>query len=332
MTASQRMWKREQERKRRERLRRSRRRRNCVIIVIILAIIAVIAVVMINRGEDTKKAEKTYTPAPVLVQSDSKEVTDPYTTTREADDIKTSFFNNSAFAGNALAQTIGMYGILDDADFYAAVNADLENVYKLTPNGSTTSIAEQFKSKRFDKVFLSFGENELTKLSSSEFKNQYKSLIEKIEKYQPSARIYLIGMPPVTADTSSSNESINMKKIQDFNKRIASLAADRELYYIDSVSALGDNKDFLPSGVSADGINLNKAAVIDLLYYSSKKAYIPSSEDVASLSEDDEEDEDEDSDGNVKATVAPKSTIAPSPSPTVNVFKDSFTDKSKKSE
>lgn len=338
MTASQRMWKREQERKRRERIKRARRRRNCAIIVLVLAIIAVIAVVMINRSQDSGETKETNTPSPSSVQSDSKAVTDPYTTTREVDDIKASFYSDSAFAGNALAQTIGMYGILDNADFYTAVNADLENVYKLTPKGSTTSISEQFKSKRFDKVFLSFGENELTKLSSSEFKSQYKTLVEKIEKYQPNARIYLIGIPPVTADTSSSDENINMKKIQEFNKRIVSLAADKEIYYIDSVSALGDNKNFLPNGVSADGINLNKAAVIDLLYYSSKKAYIPTSEDVASLSEDDEEDEDEDdnaensSDSDVKATAKPKSTTQPSPSPTVNVLKDSVTDKSNKSE
>ena len=101
MAVSQRMWKLEQERKRRERLKRQRQRRNCAILVLVLAIVAVVAVVLLN----TDKKEKTEPQAPPSdVFVDSKAVSDPYTTTREISDIKASFFKDSAFAGNALAQ------------------------------------------------------------------------------------------------------------------------------------------------------------------------------------------------------------------------------------
>lgn len=324
MAMSQNRWKLEQERKRRERLRRARRRRNCAIVVLLMAVVAVIAIVILNSNGKNNNADKTPTQKPdVKMASDTAVVSDPYTTIRTEDDIKASFYSESAFAGNALAETIGMYGLLKDADFYAGVNVDLENVYTITTRGSTTSVSEQFKSRRFNKVFLSFGENELKTLKKSEFKREYKKLIEKIQEYQPNARIYLFATPPITVNASEYDKDMSMEKITDFNHAILSLAADSELYYIDSVDALGDNKGYLPKGVSVDGVNLNKAAVIDLLYYASKEAYIPSAEDLAKLSDKDEEDDDE---AETTAKPSQKDKASPSPSPTVNVFKDSKTD------
>lgn len=325
MTASQRMWKREQERKRRERLRRARRRRNCALVVILLAVLAVIVVISVS-GKDGGGEKHESTPVPQSSVSDSKAVSDPYTTTRDDGEISESFFADSAFAGNALAQTIGMYGLLNESDFYADVNLTLENVYTVSPSGSTTSVAEQFKSKRFKKVFFAFGENELSAMTSAEFKKQYNKLIGKIEEYQPNAKIYLIGIPPVTAEVDATDKNMNSEKIAEFNRKIMSIAADREIYYIDSIDALGDNKDFLPSGVSSDGINLNRAAVVDLLYYSSKKAYIPDVEDLTAAYGDEDDDEENDTDENLKSKPNPTANPA-SPSPTVNILKDSATDK-----
>ena len=328
MAVSKRMWQREQERKRRERIRRARRRRNCAVAVVILAVAAVIAIVMLNKDTDKPKTPKS-TPA-VEVKTDTTAVTNPYTTTRTEDDIKLSFYKNTAFAGNALAKTVGMYGILEETDIYADVNTELENVDTAIPQDATTPIAEQFKSKRFNKLFLCFGENELNKLSATEFKDQYAELVGKIKENQPDTTIYVLGIPPVSANTSELNSNITMSKIKSFNKRIISLAVDEELYYVDCVDALGDNKDFLPQGVSADGVNLNKAAVIDLLYYIQKEAYIPDSSDLADTGdgeEDDKEDDEEDDEKDEptsEPTDKPDKTSAPtaSPTPTVNVLKD----------
>lgn len=329
MAISQRMWMREQERRRRERERRARRRRNCAITVIALAIIAVVVIVLVSVNKSNKNSE---TPATNIESAviDAEAAKNPYTTNIDTEEIKQSFYEDSAFAGNALAQTIGMYGILAQADFYAGVNVDVENVYTVTPDDSTTSVAEQFRSKHFSKIFLSFGETELKKFSASEFKTHYQKFIEKLKEYQPNVRIYLIGIPPISAlQEEYGDGTVTIKKIKEYNKLIMSVAVDEELYFIDSVDALGDNKDFLPKGVSADGINLNRAAVIDLLYYIQRKAEIPDSQDLADFDLD-EDDEDEDTD-EVTVTPAPKpqSAQTPEPAPTINVFKDSVKEKKK---
>ena len=323
MTMSQRMWIREQERRKRERERRARRRRNCAIAVFVLALIAVISIVLLMSGNKDEKvadtdASSSYTQAPEI---DKTVASNSYTTTREIEDIKLSFYNESAFAGNALAETIGMYGILERTDFYSDVNADVTNVYTIKTLGSTTSIAEQFKSKNFKKIFLCFGEKELAKGNSAEFKSDYRAFINKIKEYQPNVSIYLVSIPPVTHQASDMNENgITMSRIKSYNKQIKTLAVEEDVYYIDSVDALGDNKGFLPSGVSNDGINLNKAAVIDLLYYAAKEAYIPTRDE---LTKDDEEDIEEEESTEENEESATSSASAPEPQATVNILKDS---------
>ena len=83
----------------------------------------------------------------------------------------------------------------------------------------------------------------------------------------------------------------------------------------------------MPKGVSSDGINLNKAATIDLLYYISKEAYIPDAEDLADM-DIDEEAEDEESE-ETDEVQKPQKTQPPQPTATVNVFKDSVKEKKK---
>ena len=338
MAMSQRMWRREQERKRRERMKRLKRRRNCTITVLVLAVVAV--AVIVKTANKREKATQVTPIETTTVAPNTNTLYEPssvYTTNRDKSDINAEFFNNSAFAGNSVADSIAMYGLLDDVDFYTGVNIDLDNVYTVTNSGGTVSVADQFKNKSFKKIFLSFGENEMLTMSAGEFKESYNGFVEKIKEYQPNAKIYMIGIPPVTLEVSNGGD-VTKGKVNEFNKQIKSIAFDKELYYVDSVDALGDNKGFLPNSVSADGINLNKAAVTDLLYYTSKKAYIPESSNL--IDEDDDEDKENDTankndkketeKATEKATEAPQATSKnseESPEPTVNVLKNSVAQK-----
>ncbi len=331
MSMSREMWRREQEKKRRQRERRLKRQRKCALIVFICAIVAVVAIIVLsNNKNDGKPAQTTTTEYTQAPEPDTSVARNAYTTTRTVEDLKMSFYNNCAFAGNAVADTIATYNILENTDYYSHVNADVSNVYTLTTNGSTTSIVEQFKSKKFKKVFLCFGEKELESGNSSQFRVDYEDLVQKIKEYQPNTTIYLVGIPPVTSIVSDAAvNGVSMSRINSYNKKIMSLAKSEEVYYIDSVDALGDNKGFLPQGVSYDGINLNRDAVIDLLYYGAKKAYIPTQADIDRGSEDEEKEEEEEStarpdketedDEDSEATQKPEKT----PSPSVNVLKDS---------
>lgn len=331
MNMSQRMWRREQERRRRERMRRAKRRRNCLAAVFIAAVAAVVLIVskscdsgtvpLSESGAEPNKPIETVTPVP-----DS-----PFKASVDISEINLSVFENSVFLGNALAATIDMYNLLPETDFYASVNLDLENVYTTSVGYDSTAAADQLKSTKFGRVYLCFGENELAWGSASKFASAYSKLIKKVKEYQPGASIYLVSIPPVTKSASDKGANgADMETIKLYNRKIRNLAYNEKLYYVDSVAALGRNGGYINEGTSADGINLNREYVIELLAATSKKAYIPNTP-ADDISEKDREDES----GTVteEASEAPSETNTPAtatvePEPTVNVLKDSaMTDK-----
>lgn len=321
MAISQEMWRRERERRRREREKRLKRQRKCAVVVLIAAIAAV-ALILANAEKNNTVSESetvgNTTDAETLLNGSS------YTTEHTENDLSMSFFKNSVFAGNSLAETVKIYGVLKEIDCFANVNLDAENVYNVTDSDGNISVADQFKSKKFDKIFLSFGENELSWKNSSKFKAYYRDFVTKIKEYQPRAAIYLIAIPPITEQVSDSGEYITMDNIKAYNKRIKSIAISEEVYYVDSVDALAEDTGYLPEGVSYDGINLNKAAVTELLYYASQEAYIPKSSDM--IDSEETEDTEEDKKDNEKNKKA-EDEETPSPEPTVNVLKSSAKDK-----
>ncbi len=320
MTMSQRMWKREQERKRRERLKRARRRRNCAIAVFVSAVAAVVIIVSRSCDNSSQPMSEAMT-APQIneaVPTASVEPDLPFIASVDASELDLSGFDNAAFVGNSVAESVALYNILPETDFYSSVNLDLENVYTTASRYGSMAVADQLKSKKFSRVFLSFGERELAWDDAARFGIEYRKFIEKVKEYQPSASVYVISIPPVTKSVSSANlYGMNAKAIKEYNRRIRNMAYSEKLYYVDSVAALGRNGGYLLEGSSADGINLNKEYITELIYYIKNKAYIPNTP-----AADEDEDETETPEEK-KTTPAPSPVSTDEPEPTVNVLKDS---------
>ena len=329
MAKSKMAWKREQERRKRERKMRDRRRAICAVVVLLLAVIAVIVIVA-SKGCSSDKATKS--PAVSSTETVASEAPSfaPYKSSIDIKDVDTSFFDDSAFMGNSVADTIAMYDLLQNTDFYSSPVLTVDNVYTTIVGYGNTAAADQLKSKKFSKVFLSFGEREMAANDVNEFARSYSSLVEKVKSYQTNAQIYLIGIPPV--DKAASDEArygMSLDNIKKYNKKIISIAKDQKVYYVNSVSALGSGS-YLYNGVSADGINLNRDCCIELLKYITDNAYIPESSSSSPSSDKEKttqkpannnDDEEEDEEGSRSSAVREEPTDTPAP--TVNVLKDS---------
>lgn len=340
MAMTQRMWKREQERRRREREKRARqRRRRTAVFVFVLILIAAVVLLAKSCADDnavtTDETARTSVPVTAAPQ--------PVSTVAAAELLDTSFYDNAVFIGNALADGISTYGLLDSTDFYARVGVDLDNVYTTAADNDSMAIVDQLKSKKFNKIFLAFGESELSWNDPEAFAEKYTALIEKVKSYQSGSRIYVLAIPPVTEATSKQNANgVNITNTKEYNSALKEVAAEMEAYYADSFDALADSSGFLEDGVSADGINLDRNSFIKLLEYIPDNIYIPDEDDLksSSVSDEDQEniDEDEDSTPVPRSTKKPTATKKPSfddeetrstasPEPTVNVLKDSAVQK-----
>lgn len=303
MAMSQRMWRREQERKRRERARRAKRRRTCAVVVLLIAA-AVCAAVCIKGcgGSMTAGPRATETVSvsavPTLL---------PETSQIPVSELDTSFYDNSVFIGNALADGISLYGLLPQTDIYAKVGISLDNAYNTAANNSSTSIVDQLKSKKFSKVFLCFGEEELAEHDAQSFYDKYSTMVDTVKDYQKSARIYLVAIPP-----AAESSGVSLDDILAYNDALFELAYDKDVYYSDAYTGLAQNDGYLADGVSADGINLDRNCYIEMLNYMADNSFIPDSEDIDSRGGSDEDgNTDENTDENADEEESPSSTRAP---------------------
>lgn len=302
MTMSRRMWLKEQERKKRERARRAKIRQNIALLVVLLATVVVLIITMHGCSSKSETAAPTAqenaTAVPNAVQQTTTDSIQPTVNGSDiAAGVNADFFEDAVFVGNALASGVSRYGLLPLTDVYAGVSITLDNVYTTAANNSSMAIIDQLKSKKYTKVFLSFGELELAENDAQSFRDKYETLVADVKSYQSSANIYLIGIPPATQASG-----VDMTLVRDYNDAIIAIAEAERIYYVDTDYLLSGTDGYLPSGISSDGINLNMTAYAELLGYIETGAKIPSASSTNEYTDDDENTDEESSSSSRRRT------------------------------
>ena len=143
------------------------------------------------------------------------------------------------------------YKGMDVLEFYS------ENVIK-TQSG-TVSIMEALKQKKYKKIYLMLGLNELGWPYPEEFYKKYEKVVKDIKKYQPDAVIYLESIICVTKSKSNSDKVFNMKNVNSFNEQIKKAANALKVYYLDLNEVLAGADGYLPEDASFDGVHLKQS-------------------------------------------------------------------------
>lgn len=203
-----------------------------------------------------------------VVQQQAQEPEKPETVATQKD------FSNSVFIGDSMAEGFMLFSGIKDAAFYYERGLRLDAVAKErvadTPNGKTT-ILEALRQKTYDQVFLILGLNELGWDNADIFEQRYKNLVDLIRQAQPDAEIYLQAILPVTQERSLSDRVFNNADIAQYNDRIARVAEEKGVQYLDVSPVMTDGSGALYPEASTDGIHLNKEYCIKWLEYITEK-------------------------------------------------------------
>lgn len=157
------------------------------------------------------------------------------------------YFTDAAFIGNSLVDGLKLFSGLTTADYYSKTGLSVYNVKE--------EVLEEMKDKKYHKVYIELGINEIT-FEEDYFKRLYGEMIDEIRKIQPSTDVYIMSLLPVTAEESVSSTSFNKENIQKYNKILKTLAGEKGCYYLNVYSALVNEEGNLPSDMSWDGIHL----------------------------------------------------------------------------
>lgn len=186
---------------------------------------------------------------------------------KEAD----KYYKGAAFIGDSRTQGLQINAGIRSPKFFAGrglnvKNALTEKVVKGKKNNNLT-VVEALEEGKYQKIYISFGINELGWTNLDIFIQRYKELIEKVMEKQPDADIVVYGILPITQKKSDKDNIFNMKNVKKFNKRIKKMAKDMKITYVDISKAVANEKGYLPDDVTPDGIHMNKEYCRRILAY-----------------------------------------------------------------
>lgn len=178
----------------------------------------------------------------------------PYTLVDE------DYFKDAAFLGDSRTIGISDYAGLD-ADFYCENGM---TIYKLLgekgvtwqKTGEKVNMCEVLQQKRYGKIYIMLGMNELGYGNTEYFREHYQALLEQIREWQPQAIIFLMANLHVSEEKNNLETEFNNININAKNAAAASLADGVNVFYLDSNPYFTDENGLLKSELTFDGVHL----------------------------------------------------------------------------
>lgn len=251
----------------------------------VLAVAAIASVIMLSNSSDFHKAavpasaEKTAVSLAAQASSAavSSRVSVPVssasvssTVQKKASSVKTKptavstapvavgGLKGAALVGNSCVEGLAIQDVLPEADFYARVGLTVQTAFTKTAAGGTQPVMQALGSKKYSKVLLEFGENELGWGSTQAFYDAYAKLVNYVKKVQPGAKVYIQSILPVSAAVSQRNvDQENNRRIEKYNALLQKLAKQEGAVYLDAASVMKDANGCLPNDAAEDGVHLN---------------------------------------------------------------------------
>ena len=218
--------------------------------------------------EDTKTVASKTDKKKDAKEKEKNDIKKLVTASKEAEE---DYYKDTVFIGDSRTQGLQINAGLTSPDYFAGRGLNVKNARteKVVKNaaGKAVTVVDALKDKQYKKVYICFGINELGWPYTNIFADEYQKTIDAIKKIQPNAEVVVQGILPVTEKKSKSDKIFNMKNVKKFNKVIKKMAEDNGETYVDNSPAVANDKGYLPSDVTPDGIHMNREYCKRILAY-----------------------------------------------------------------
>jgi lysophospholipase L1-like esterase len=111
-------------------------------------------------------------------------------------------------------------------------------------------------------IFVMIGINDLLKGGSDkELLNYYEQIIKTLKKTHPKSKIIIQSILPhankPTVENPDRLSNVSNQRIYDLNRKIAAIAKESKLHYLDLQPLFTDNEGYLRSELTTDGLHLS---------------------------------------------------------------------------
>lgn len=244
-------------------------RRAAVLIIGIIILILIIAGIRSCGGNNAADGPVVTVLPGVVVPESTKVPTANAVGNVTAADVNQSYFADSCFVGNSVIEGMEIYELVDGADYFAKIGLNVTDALTDAMDNGTVPVVDELNNDRqYRKIFIMFGENELSWSNTEKFKDDYSTVIQRAKQYQPSAQIYLLSITPISETAEAEGENgASKEKILEFNGYIKEVAEENSVAYVDLYNALADEDGYLPEDAATDGIHFSEDYYAKCLVY-----------------------------------------------------------------
>lgn len=179
--------------------------------------------------------------------------------------------NECNFVGDSLTVGLSSYGLLPEKNVIANVGMNVSKINTdtiTTLDGDMTAL-EALKKNNPKNVYIMLGSNGISWLTNESMISEYGVFIDSVKEELPEAAIYIISIPPVTANKEiDTNSPILNSDIDAYNSELLKLADNKGVYFVDLNTGLKGNDGKLASERSdGDGMHFKKSTYDIMLDY-----------------------------------------------------------------
>lgn len=182
-----------------------------------------------------------------------------------------TYFGKCAFVGDSITVGLSDYQLVPIKNVYAEIGMNIEKINTdtiQTAFGETT-VLEGLKQAKPENIYIMLGSNGISWLSINEMISYYAEFVDSVKENLPDTNIYVLSIPPVTAERESAEEEpILNSDIDKYNSELLKMANDKSIYYVDINTALkGNDSKFPAENAAEDGMHFKKTTYSIMLDY-----------------------------------------------------------------
>lgn len=181
---------------------------------------------------------------------------------REFTQVDMSYLDGALFIGDSRTSTLAEYAGWEQTDFFVEYGLTIwdvmdERIAKDPDTGGTVTVREGLSRKKYDKIYIMLGINELGNETAELFYEQYKTVIDEIRTLQPEAVIFVESIMHVSDKKDREGTYINNEEIYRRNDKIKLLADNKHVFWLD-VNEVFDQEGTgkLNPDYTGDGVHL----------------------------------------------------------------------------
>ncbi len=170
--------------------------------------------------------------------------------------VDESYFDDALFIGDS--RTVGLRDYTDlaeHADFLCETSLTVYKVMEESFKGYGT-VEQVLAAKDYGKIYLMVGINELGRGTTEDFMAKYTEVVDALHELAPDAVIFIQGIMRVSGTKNDSDAIFNNGNINARNNAIATLADNKQFFYIDVNEAVCDEAGNLTADYTHDQIHL----------------------------------------------------------------------------